>query len=198
MARARDKMFLQNFRFHAEATLAGSNFGSGTDPLVSQDDPDRSEAGFQTFSIPNYEIGSVEYRDGLRVHAVKQPGNVSVNTITAEQGVMKRDAKFLQWALRYFTGNEFYADIKVMQWPHQGKPGQQNRGLGGNYNPDNARWYQLYNCFPTSVVPASDLDAESEDVGIKEVEFEFESWELYVDPDTRVTATADTGLTGEA
>lgn len=188
MARANEKMFLHDFRFHAEATLAGSDFGSGENPIGSEHDPDRSEAGFQSFNVPTYEIGSAEYRDGLRVHAVKQPGNVSVNTITANRGVVKRDSSFLQWALRYFTGQEFYADIKLYQWGQENTPTVRNRGLGENYDPSKARWYVMYNCFPTNVTPASDLDADSEDISIKEIEFEFEYWEMFIDPDTRVRA----------
>lgn len=190
MARVNTSDFLQNFRFHVQATLAGP----GQPGVLSFDDGNEgnAEAGFNQAPLPEYTVNNVEYRNGLKLHTIQQPGIPETNDITLQRGAVKKHSVFMQWLLQYFKGGQYRADIRIHQWGHNDYPSQE----GDGFDETKGRKYVLREAFPIRVKPASDLDATSDDIAMAEIDIKFEKFDMYID-DTKVDPSTDQGVAGE-
>lgn len=176
--RSNAKDFLQNFRFHVVADLAGP---TKVNPLERRESNMlwKTEAGFQSVSVPEWSVNAVEYRDGLNLFTAKQPGIPTTDAITMMRGQIMRGTRFLDWMLRYFAGTQYRANLYIYAWAQVGGPDE--RG----YNLDNAIMLTLFNAFPTRVKVLADLDATSDEISVEEIEINHEYWTLSdpVNPD---------------
>lgn len=179
MARASAEDFLQNFRFHVTADLAGPE--SGNDPLKYEASGDRGVAGFQSVSMPSYSVNASEYRDGISIFTHKQPGIPSAEDITLMRGVVRKDTVLLDWMFRYFKGNAFRCDMTIYQWDQTGQPpdraGRWDKASGG-FDSTRSRRVRIFNAFPVSVKPGGDMDATSDEISVAEVSIAFERFEI--------------------
>jgi hypothetical protein len=180
MARAATDDYLQNFRFHVIANLAQPQ-GETQDPLRFQNAPDGAEAGFATFTHPEYTINQVEYRDGLQVFPVHQPGLVSVNEVTMSRGVVRRDTVFLDWCFRYFDGLSYRADLTALQFTQDTQRDRRRVQPALGEGAQQARQVVVHEAFPVRVRPGGDLDASSDEVSMAEVDVKFEWFEILDD-----------------
>jgi len=172
--RSNAKDFLQNFRFHAIADLAGP---VKTNPLERLDSNMLwgGEAGFSSVSIPEMSVNAVEYRDGRNLYTAKQPGIPTFDAVTMMRGQIMRGTRFIDWMMRYFSGTQYRAMLYIYIFNQIGGPSE----AGVNY--DNALMLRLYNAFPTRVKLAADLDSTSDDVSVEEIELTIEYFDV-VDP----------------
>ena len=177
MPRASVDDFLQNFRFHVTTELASPD--SDTD-VLKYDAAVGGVAGFQSVSMPGYSVNPAEYRDGISIFTVKQPGIPTAEDITMMRGVVRRDTVFLDWMFRYFQGNAFRVDLYIHQWDQTGNPvAREGRWPAerGAIDTDRERVTKLHNAFPTNVKPGGDLDATSDEISVAELTIAFEWFE---------------------
>jgi len=171
--------FLHNMRFHV--TVANSE---QVDPLVpgTRSGPEepagtqaRPQAGFTACSIPDISIEAVEYKEGTYIYPMKFPGNPTVGDCTLSRGVVRLDTAMWDWALSCVEGSEaavganYRGDVTINHYhrsdylPSVGTTVVDVDSLVG------AKQYQLWNCFPSSCKPSSDLDATSSDIAVAEM-----------------------------
>jgi len=161
MARASTNDLLQNFRFHVKAARAGDDVD-----ILPFTNPEDGEAGFQSVTIPEVSADAVEYREGTDTWTRKYPGPPTVGSGSLMRGVAKEDTVFWEWMLNMINATEeFRCDLTIHHFSRDESP-----DVGGAAS----RYYVCYNCFPTRVKPAADLDSTSGDVSVAELDFELE------------------------
>lgn len=155
--RAKDTDFYNNARFRV--------MDSGLGYLTSI-------AGFTTCTVPEYTLNAVEYREGNRKFAYKQPGNVTVSDVTLTKGMAKLNTQFYDWILATINGVEYRTDLEIWHfhrddsdWETE-KPGAPTKKI------------ILNNAFPIRCKPGADLDAASDDINIMELDVALESFTL--------------------
>lgn len=163
MARAESTDFLQNFRFHVSVSSGydGIKFnqsGTGTG----------GEAGFQSVSIPDISIEATEYREGTYKYTRKFPGPPTIADITLIRGVIVQDTKFYDWAVNTYSGGPYRCDLTILQYT-RGDLSVSTPAQNSSVPTTAARQYLCYECLPTQVKPAGDLDATSGEVAMAEL-----------------------------
>ena len=160
MARAESTDFYQNFRFHVRASPAndGREF---LDPV----------AGFQSVTTPEYTLDSVEYREGIDKYTRKYPGVPSTNELTLSKGVSPRGSAFYDWVRTAIEGGEYRVDLQIRHFHRKDGPG---------FNADTAssRVYLCFECFPLRIKPAADMDSQTSDVSLEEIDLAFEEFTI--------------------
>lgn len=151
MARAQSTDPLQGFRFKvADINAGGGSFLSG---------------GFTTSTLPELTVEAVEYKNGDEKYKRKFPGIPTVNDVTLTRGVIKSNTELWDWVKAAINGEEYRADVTIQQMHRD-----------DSENP--AFVYTLMNAFPIRVKPAGDLDANTSDISIQEMDIAFESFEI--------------------
>lgn len=171
MARACSTDFLHNMRFHVVV------LGSNTDGyLIRPDVVGTAVAGFTNVSVPGLNVEPVEYREGHFIYARKYPGMPSVDNVTMSRGVAARDSSFWSWVLHAVEGNqtgvEYRIDFDIMHYHRKTLYSAQTGVQEFSNLPDMqaARIYHCKNAVPVKCKPAADLDANSADISIQELE----------------------------
>lgn len=165
MARAQATDPLMNFRFFAEAFVAGQN-------LLGFTDSSGAQAGFTSVTVPSGSTEVAEYKEGHMRYKQKYPGVENWEDMTLMRGVFKTDTTMFDWWQRGGSQEEYRADMVVYHWHKDGKePGK----IGDK---SKARQYQLFNAFSAGNKPSGDLDATSSEVSIAELTVAFEWMEI--------------------
>jgi len=161
MARAVSTDPLHNFRFHVRTETEQGQFSG-----------DEGEAGFQSVTLPEVSVESVEYREGTYTYTRKYPGVPTVTDITLMRGVTKTDTSFWTWLMAAVEGGEYRTNLTIYHWHRDGK----THGSLADLNA--ARKYNCYECMPMRVKPAADLDATSSEVALAEMDVALEYFEI--------------------
>lgn len=200
MARSMNTDYLQSMRFHVvisgnTATLDwGTKIGAGA----------HSTAGFNTVTVPELSIESVEYREGRWNYSRKMPGVPSMGgDISMTRGVVRKDTDFWDWAHIVAEGSgEYRADLDIY---HYHRDNALTRGLSYTQNQTllqldkPAKIYKVRDAFPTRCKPAGDMDASSSEVSISELDCAYETfWVEDHTPPTVEGAGAGEQLTPQA
>lgn len=177
MARPQASDPLHNFRFHARADSIG---GLGTDPFqpggaVSPGVGDTAEAGFSAITTPEYTVEAAEYREGIKTYTEKYPGVPTTNECTFSRGVSRNDTAFTSWVVAAIEGREYRADITVF---HATRAGRHQSNVTMSFPDAETKLYKYLEAWPVRVKIAADLDATSSDVGIAEIDFCLERFEV--------------------
>ena len=159
MARAQSTDFYQAFRYQV-AELGPASF---LDPAAS----------FATVTVPEITIEAAEYKEGTWTWKRKYPGPATVGDVTLQRGVAKADSKFWDWGLSALNGAAYRADLSIR---HLHK--DDVVGLTDYSNAAASREYHLKEAFPIRVKPGGDLDANSSEVSLQEMDLSVESMEL--------------------
>jgi phage tail-like protein len=181
MPRASTNDFMHNFRYHAVARLAED---LEIDPLQTgilggetAQDPRGGLAGFQNVSMPDLSIEAAEYRDGLSIYTLKQPGFPTVGDCTLARGVTIRDTTFFEWALDTIAGRRYRCDVDLLHFKGENYLGRElNSALP--FDIDQARVIRLINCFPTMCKPDADFDGTGSDISLMEMTLAVERIEI--------------------
>ena len=155
------RTLLHAFRFHVRTVSEQGQF-SGDD----------GEAGFQSVTLPEISTEAVEYREGTYTYTRKYPGVPTVSDVTLMRGVTKKDTSFFDWIMASVKGGEYRTDMTIYHWHRDGK----THGVLADLN--SARKYNCYECLPTRVKPAADLDATSSEVSMAEIDVALEYFEI--------------------
>lgn len=122
-------------------------------------------AGFSTVSIPDFTQAEVTYREGLYVYTRKYPGIPEFSNITLSRGVARSATDFFNWMLQPINGQEYRTTIEIQHF-HRADQKQPS-----------AR-YILKEAFAVRMKPTGDLDANSPEVAIEELEIAFEEMQV--------------------
>ena len=152
-----------NFRFHV-AFASGANVNRLNDGI----------AGFQSVTLPSVDLESVEYREGLHTYKRKFPGIPSFDTVTLMRGVTDSNSDFYNWIQETISGAPYRYDLIIR---HFHRTNVSNAGLSFN-NSVSTRGIKLFNCFPKTYKPGSDLDSVGSDVSLQELVLEIERFEV--------------------
>ena len=193
MARAQATDFLQNFRFHVEATSVA---GTGWQPINYTRTGDGntgvdSKAGFQSCSLPDVSMDAVEYREGTYKYTKKFAGVPTVSDVSLMRGVVVKDTTFYDWIIRAVSGAEYRADITIKQFTRNNMvleegsstPNAVTAAEYGKIPTRCARTYVCHECLPTRAKPGGDLDATSSEVAMGECDFALEWFEVVETPE---------------
>lgn len=149
MARAINTDFLQLFKFRI---VEPRNF---LNPA----------AGFSAVTVPDFSQPEVTYREGLYVYTRKYPGIPEFSNITLSRGVARGATDFYNWVLASINGQEYRTDMEIQHF-HR----------ADNKQPS-AR-YILKEAFAIRMKPTGDLDANTPDIAIEELEIAFEEMQV--------------------
>lgn len=165
MARALADDVLSVFRFHVEAVgTFGQSYLGGP------------QAGFQSVTVPEISLETVEYREGQHMWTKKLPGIPSTDTITLQRGVVRRDAHFFNWMMTVVLGNgSFRAAVLIKHYSRTALDGSR---ISVDAVP--SRIYRVFQAFPVRCKLAADFDASASEVSVAELELAYESVEMEV------------------
>jgi len=155
MARPESSDMMQSFRFHVIAENG----------QITYSDSQRGEAGFQSVTLPELSTEAVEYREGHFTYTRKYPGVPTVSDITMMRGITRRDTAFFSWVKTAAEGGEYRTNLTVYHFPRDAK-----RSPDKIADLSKARKYNLFECMPSRVKFAGDLDATSSEVSMAEVD----------------------------
>ena len=154
MARPQSDDLIQSFRFQVQDT------GSG-DPFL---DP---AGGFASITIPGITFEEAMYREGNRKYTIKQPGVPTVESSTLQRGVAKKDTAFASWALTKVLGGAPYrTDLAINIFD------QEEDGTNVDHTPKKVATFM--ESFPLNVKFFGDLDANTSDINLQELELSVE------------------------
>lgn len=144
--------------------------------LMEPDYVGATVAGFNSLTLPEETLESVEYREGIFVYTRKYPGLPTVTDLTLTRGVTLQETSFYSWAVRAIEGGPYRADLTVLHWHRIGK--LPDMGLALRPDADMARKIVCYEAFPIRFKPAGDLDATSAEISIQEMDVAVERFEI--------------------
>lgn len=178
MARIASQDKLQNFRFHVRLV----DRQPYTESLTTVGGV---EAGFKSVTLPQITMETTNYREGISTYAQKFGGPPTVETISMMRGTAIGDTAFIDWIFAKAEGREYRSDMVIYHMPITAL--RRDSGGAGRINTTGALpdgWearslqYYCYDCQPTRVKIGSDLDADSGDVSVTELEVDLEKFEV--------------------
>jgi phage tail-like protein len=178
MTRAAASDPLHSFRFHARASgVVGVPGTLGTDVLQPEGTGEgftatEAEAGFQAITTPEITLETAEYREGILTYTQKYPGVPSINDLTFSRGVTRYDTAFFNWILGAVEGNEYRADVTIfhVQRPARELSRDTSAGTVLDVSDEIAKRYIVRNGIPIRVKLAADLDANTSDISLGEID----------------------------
>jgi len=132
-------------------------------------------AGFNTATMPEINVGIIEYIEGLWVYKRKFPGEPDVQPVTLTKGVVKNDSSLFQWILAEVENRPYRSNLTIKHYHRDDVT-----GLVEYTNAKPYRRYECNNCWPSRVKLGSDFDATSGEISIEEIEITMESFRLFV------------------
>ena len=178
MARAASQDKLQGYRYHVKMIDGGPYDGDLTDL-------GGTEAGFKSATLPQITTETTNYREGIMTYAQKYGGPPTVETVTLTRGAAVGDTKFIDWIFAKIEGREYRADMSIYHMPStairktSSGPGRINdpTALPDGWQGRSLE-YRCYEAQPSRVKVAGDLDADSGEVSVAEVEIEIEKFDI--------------------
>lgn len=128
-------------------------------------------AGFQSISMPEHTIESIEYSEGIFNYSRFYPGRSSFSSITCTRGVVKDNNDLGRWIRRAAEGWNYRGDLSIYHFHRSDVEGR------ASYSSTSIKPYRrikLYNCMPIRFKAGSDFDAMAADISIQEIEFQME------------------------
>jgi phage tail-like protein len=151
--------------------------GDPLQPAVQGGGTDRSQAGFQSVTLPEITTEAAEYREGTFTWTRKFQGPPTVSDVSLMRGVAKYDTTFHDWIMAGINGEEYRADITIYHYqrsnmaPAAGVP-------GGEAIDDAFRRIECKECMCTRAKPGGDFDSTSGEISLMECDFALESFEI--------------------
>lgn len=133
-------------------------------------------AAFQTVSMPEQTVESIEYSEGVFSYARHYPGRTSFSTVTCHKGTVKGDTLLAKWIRRASEGWNYRANISIHQFHRSDLTGKTvYRDTAAS------RRILLINCVPMRYKPGSDFDPMSIEISVQEMEFSIERFVIFED-----------------
>ena len=135
------------------------------------------QGGFANITIPEISLENVEYKEGIWTFKRKYIGDVTFSDITASKGVVKGGSAFADWITAAYYGKSYRVDLQILQYHRDDV-----EGLADYTNAPASRIYNCFECIPLRVKPSSDLDAQSSEIAIAELDIQIERMEIVKKP----------------
>jgi phage tail-like protein len=162
MARALISDPFHAFRFHVKVTSVNGRPALGD-----------VTAGFTNVTLPTQSVESAEYKEGIWVYRRKFPGDPTFDDITFSRGVTTAGTEFWSWINETARSLEYRADLEIHHFHRSDVPEQVDfSGLTGS------RVIKVYEAFPISVKPGSDMDSVSSEISLQEITLSLERFEV--------------------
>lgn len=153
----------QNFRYVVYVSSGGNLPG----PSV--------EAGFNSVTLPEHNIESIEYSEGTMTYSRHYPGRSNFGTITLSKGLYLKYSYFERWIRKVSEGFNYRTDLEIHQF-HRSDLSD----VGHNIHTATAsRKIKCFNVVPVRFNPGGTLDASSGDVTLSELEVSCERFYVY-------------------
>lgn len=127
------------------------------------------EAGFTSISLPEVTVEHADYREGTNLYSQKYPVRPVYGSITLSKGVTKASSGLYKWIKNCIEGKGYRANILIDQF-HRTDIG----GFQDFSKLKASRRIECWYCLPVRYKPGTDLDANSSEISIEEIEFEIE------------------------
>lgn len=172
MARSVVGDFLQGYRFHVQAfgSTADTVKPFESDGMRDEETFNNAQAGFQSCSLPEMTMDSVEYREGNAKYTMKQPGIPTYTDITLMQGVTRKNTAFFDWITKSSNGNEYRVDLKIYHYSRD--------QISITPDDKDVRIYYCFECFPIRVKPGADLDSTGSEISLAECDIAIEYFSI--------------------
>lgn len=126
-------------------------------------------AGFQTCTMPQINLETHEYSEGLWAYRRKYPGTATFDDISMTKGVVKNDATFFKWLRAGAEGYAYRTTITIRHYHRDDITGLLDFTAAKPY-----RQLVCYNAIPVNSKLGSDFDAMGSDISIEEFTFSYE------------------------
>lgn len=179
--RAQATDFLQSSRFHVSLSDANLQQTVITQPGQKYG---VTQAGFQTCSTPKASTEQVMYKEGQMLNPRKFPGLPSYDNVTLTRGAIRANSALWDWAKVVIFGTaEYRADVSIYHYHRTDVLTGSTSAVENLQTASNVKTYVLYEAFPVGLKPAQDLDANSAEVSVAEIEICYEHFDI-VNPTT--------------
>lgn len=174
MARAVKTDFFQNCRFMMRTVGPIPRFArpGDIDFGVNGVGQQVGEAGFSQMSSPSVSVDPVEYREGTFNYTRKYPGIPTMEDITFQRGVARRDNSFAEYMMVIMEGAGNYRDdFEILHFHRDTALTRAPNATQNQVNIDVSSPGKIYHCFecwPSTFKVAGDFDATSADISIME------------------------------
>lgn len=132
-----------------------------------------SSAGFKTVTLPEMNLETVEYKEGIWTYRRKFPGDVTFGNVTLSKGVVKTNTKFYDWIKKCAEGLEYRLDLEIYHFHRDDV-----KGMSNYLTAKPSRIIKLMDAFPVRVKPGSDFDSQTSDVSVEEIEIAIEQFTI--------------------
>ena len=142
------------------------------------DDNALPDAGFTNCTTPEVTLDSADYREGQFLYTRKMAGIPSMSDITISKGIARKEGRFWRWMKACVEGNGNYRNDFDIRHYHrvgnlEGSPAPRTSDSYGHH-----RTYQVKQAYPTRYKVSSDLDANTSDISIEELDFTYEHFDV--------------------
>ena len=132
-------------------------------------------AGFQTCTMPQINLETHEYSEGLWTYRRKFVGQATFDDISMTKGVVKNDSSFFAWMRAGAEGYPYRTTITIKHYHRDDVTGLLDFSNATPY-----RQIICYNAIPINTKLGSDFDAMSSDISVEEFTFGYEYLRLTV------------------
>jgi len=132
-------------------------------------------AGFQNCTMPQVNLETHEYSEGLWTYRRKFVGTGTFDDITMSKGVVKNDTSFYKWVIGGAEGYKYRTNLIIKHYHRDDVVGLLDFSSAKPY-----REIRLYNAIPVNTKLGSDFDAMGSDISIEEVTISYEYFRLII------------------
>lgn len=173
---------LRSFRFQGRILDDPENGYQGTlnSPGIN------AEAGFASITGGEISTDTATYREGIDIWTKKYAGPPTVSSITMTRGMVLRETDMWEWCLAMVEGRPHKADLQVCLLPNNAWARSSAAPRINTASTLPAGWLAAsrvityYDCHP-SRFKIPDMDANTSDVAVQEIEVEPERFD-FTDP----------------
>lgn len=178
MARLQESDYLQGFRFHVQLFDSAEGMPNFLNDFTKTATTVGDEAGFNSCTLPELSVETVLYREGTYKFTKKFPGVPEYTDVSLMRGVVKTDTGFYDWVRAAGTGGEYRTGVSILHY--QRADIDPETGFGEAIPDEAARKYNCFECVPVRGKPAADLEGNSGEVSMAEMDFALEWFEIEV------------------
>ena len=130
-------------------------------------------AGFSACTMPEITVEAAEYKEGIWTYKRKSPGIPAFNDITLTQGIVKGRTQFWDWIKSVQKGEDYRRNITILVFHRTDVVSKDN------YAQSNASFkVHLTDAFPIRVKAGLDLDGNTSDIMVSEMDLAYENAEM--------------------
>lgn len=137
---------------------------------------------FQSCTTPEYSVEAQDFRDGLKIFPIKQPGLVTTNDLTLVRGIVLGETGLWSWMEALLTNRSYKADLRISHY-HRTAFQKDKVTEILDYTKSQKellprRDYIIYAAMPIRLKVSSDLSAISGEFAVEELAISYEYFDV--------------------